>query len=259
VNLLDFLPGYDRQIFQSGREPIFVTLAAYLITFALTRTYTRLARIYGWGSASAGGVHVHHIVVGIVFVLVAGVFIIGFQPEEGFWQLLLCALFGVGAAFILDEFALVLRLEDVYWSDEGRESVDAVAIAVVLGGLVLLHVVPFESAQADDESRWAFVAYVVYNLVAVVVSLLKGKLMMGLFGVFVPFIALVGAIRLAKPTSVWARRFYGPTSSRRRRAEARYAGSGRRWDARRHRLEDLVGGAPTAATPAADGAERDVG
>jgi lysyl-tRNA synthetase class 2 len=252
VNLFDFLPGYDEQIFQSGREPIFVTLLAYLITFALTRTYTRLARIYGWGSASAGGVHVHHIVVGIVFVLAAGVFLIGFQPGEGFWQLLLCALFGVGAAFILDEFALVLRLEDVYWSNEGRESVDAVAISVVIGGLVLLHVVPFESHQYGDESRWIFIAYVLYNLAAVVVALLKGKLMTGLVGLFVPFVALVGAVRLAKPTSLWARRFYGPTSTRRRRAEARYASYGRHWDERRHRLEDLVGGAPTAASPDAE-------
>jgi hypothetical protein len=254
VNLFDFIPGYDDQIFESGREPIFVTLAAYLITFALTRTYTRLARIYGWGSASAGGVHVHHIVVGIFFVLGSGVMIIGFQPEEGFWQLLLCAVFGVGAAFILDEFALVLHLEDVYWSDEGRSSVDAVAISVVVGALVLLHVVPFDPKNADDESRWALAAYVAYNLVTVVVTLLKGKFITGLVGVFVPFVALVGAVRLAKPTSLWARRFYGATSRRRRRSEERYARHEERWDARRHRLEDLVGGAPTAA---AGDAERD--
>ena len=124
MDLFEFIPGYEHRIYDAGREPMFVTLVAFVITFALTRAYTRIARVRGWGSANAGGVHVHHIVVGIFLVLGAGLFLIGFQPEEGFWQLLLCAAFGVGGALILDEFALVFRLEDVYWREEGRSSVD---------------------------------------------------------------------------------------------------------------------------------------
>ncbi len=242
MNLFDFLPGYEERIYETGREPILVSLLAFLIAFVLTRAYTRGARVRGWRSGSAGGVHVHHIVVGIFFVLGAGVFLIGFQPEEGFWELLLCALFGVGAAFILDEFALVFHLEDVYWQDEGRASIDAVMIALVVGALVLLHALPFGDEEAGG--RWAAVFLVVFGLVFVLISLLKGKLLTGLLGVFVPPVALVGAVRLAKPTSPWARRFYPAGSRRRRRAERRFERHRRRWDRRRRRFEELVGGTP---------------
>ena len=243
VDLFEFIPGYEHRIYEAGREPMFVTLVAFIVTFALTRAYTRLARVRGWGSASAGGVHVHHIVVGIFLVLGAGLFIIGFQPEEGFWQLLLCAAFGVGGALILDEFALVFRLEDVYWREEGRSSVDAVAVAAGIGGLVLLHAAPLDG---DAAAGWAVVGYAIPVLGLVLVSLLKGKPLTALCGVFIPLVALVGAVRLAKPASPWARRFFRAGSRRRRRAAARYERHQRRWDGRRQRFQDLVGGAPGA-------------
>jgi hypothetical protein len=78
----------------------------------------------------------------------------------------------------------------------------------------------------------------------VLVTLLKGKLKLGLLGiVFVP-LSLVGAIRLAKPSSIWARRFYPEDSRRRRRSEARSAAREARWGHRRERFYDLIGGAP---------------
>src|SRR5207342_1950523 len=119
VDLFPFVPGYETSIYEAGREPIFVTLLAFLITFVLTRGYTRMARARGWGSGSVHGVHLHHVVVGVVLALASGALVIGFEPVDNVFDLMLCAAFGSGAALILDEFALVFRLQDVYWSDEG--------------------------------------------------------------------------------------------------------------------------------------------
>jgi hypothetical protein len=80
----------------------------------------------------------------------------------------------------------------------------------------------------------------------VVVALLKGKLWTGLIGVFVLFVSVVAAIRLAKPRSIWARRFYKPGSARLLRAEERQRRHDRRWSSRTKKLQDLIGGAPSA-------------
>jgi hypothetical protein len=164
---------------------------------------------------------------------------------DNFPELFLCAVFGSGAAMILDEFALVFRLRDVYWSEEGRSSIDAVIVAVTLGALVLLHVTPFDVDTAEDPTRWSLMVTVAIHLVLICIVLLKGKLWTGLFGLFMPLIALIGAVRLAKPHSPWARRFYGAESRRRRRAEVRYRKHDARWTGRETRALDLIGGAPS--------------
>jgi hypothetical protein len=235
----------------AGRDPLALALAAFLVVFATTRLYTRLARVRGWGSGSIGGVHLHHDVVGILLVLAAGTLLIGFMPD-GLPLALLSICFGAGAALILDEFALVLHLEDVYWQEEGRSSIDAVAIAVAVGALVLLHVVPFDPGDAGV-GDWALAGYVGFNVLAVVVAASKGKLVTALFGVFLPLVGLVGAIRLAKPDSMWARHFYRPGSRRRARSVARFGRQHRRLDAMRRRLEDLVGGRPSDEPPSVSG------
>ena len=63
-----------------SREPTALLLAAFLVTFVLTRAYTRVARARDLGSGSVGGVHLHHIVVGIVFVLISGLIEIASRP-----------------------------------------------------------------------------------------------------------------------------------------------------------------------------------
>jgi len=120
-----------------SREPTALLLAAFLVTFVLTRTYTRLARARGWGSASANGIHLHHMVVGIVFILLSGLVEIASRPS-GLGRDAIAIAFGVGAAFTLDEFALWLYLRDVYWSEEGHRSVDASVIGVLLAALLLV-------------------------------------------------------------------------------------------------------------------------
>jgi hypothetical protein len=80
------------------------------------------------------GVHLHHLVPGIVATLASATAIIAFRPGGG-PMLLLSACFGAGAAFILDEFALLLHLEDVYWTEHGRSSIEATIMAGGLPGL----------------------------------------------------------------------------------------------------------------------------
>jgi len=221
-------------------------LLAFLITFALTRLYTRLARLRGWGSGNVHGVHLHHMVVGIILVLGAGLAAIAYGPDaHGHVRDLIGIVFGVGAALVLDEFALSLYLRDVYWSPEGRTSVDACLLVVAVAGLLLVGISPFGADQGAVAGRWAAFGVIALNLLCALVSMLKGKLALGLLGIFIPVVGVITAIRLAKPASVWARRFYDERKLE--RARRRFAPHSRvqrlnRW------FSDLVGGAPSLPT-----------
>ena len=119
-------------------------LVAFVVTFVATRLVTRLIRA-GRGpfrDTSVGGVHVHHQVYGIFLLLGTGAVEFTYRPGTP-WLQVLAVLFGAGAALTLDEFALWLRLDDVYWGAEGRQSVDAVLVATVVGTLLLLGANPF--------------------------------------------------------------------------------------------------------------------
>lgn len=240
MNLFRFIPGYEEGIYDSGREPALVMLLAFLITFVLTRGYTRIARVRGWGSAHVGGVHMHHLVIGLMLAFTAGALEFGFLPEPGLFQLLLAAAFGTGVSLVLDEFALVFHLTDVYWEREGRKSIDAVVVSVVLGSLFLLHTAPL--GQGTEAPRRILTAALVVNAGFVIVAALKGKMFVAAFGVFVPMLALIGAVRIAEPGSVWARRFYRPDGWRWRRSEERYARYEARWRPRKERAWDIIGG-----------------
>ncbi|HXH96586.1 MAG TPA: hypothetical protein VNH40_05180 [Gaiellaceae bacterium] len=231
-----------------SREPTALLLAAFLVTFVLTRTYTRLARVRGWGSGSVGGVHLHHIVVGIVLVLLSGLVEIATRPG-GAGRDVLAIAFGVGGAFVLDEFALSLYLRDVYWSEEGHGSIDASVLGFILTALLLVGISPFGVHDGGRAPRLVAFALVAANVVLAVVTFAKGKLLLGLLSVFVPGVGLVGALRLGRPHSLWARRFYD--DEKRRRAEQRFDGPGSRLRRLHDRFDDLVGGAPTmyAMTP----------
>ena len=228
----------------SGRRAVTAWMtAAFLVTFLATRFVTHAIRA-GRGpfrDGSVGGVHVHHEVYGIFLMLGTGAAEFTYRPD-GPWVHVLAALFGVGAALTLDEFALWLHLDDVYWSREGRSSVDAELVALVVGGLLLVGLNPFDADEAAGEGVVALTVAV--NLVCALVAILKGRVVLGVVGVFVPVLALVAALRLARPTSPWARRRYRPGSARDRRARARFP-AGRRTplDA----LVDLFASVPPAA------------
>ena len=67
-------------------------------------------------------------VFGVIIGFLAGAIEFALPPGNGFAHLLLAALFGGGAALVLDEFALAVHLQDVYWAHQGRESIDAVIL-----------------------------------------------------------------------------------------------------------------------------------
>ena len=161
ADFFHFVPGYKHYIYASGREPIFFLLLAFLLAFTAVRTYTRVGRSRGWGSGSLRGVHLHHLVPGIVATLASATAIIAFRPGGG-PMLLLSACFGAGAAFILDEFALLLHLEDVYWTEHGRSSIEATIMGFAFGVLCLLAATPIHSDPSRDAPHW-----VVGGLIAV--------------------------------------------------------------------------------------------
>jgi len=250
ADFFHFIPGYHHYIYGSGREPLFFLLLAFLLTFAAARTYTRLGRARGWGSGSVRGLHLHHLIPGIVASLAAGTAIIAFQPGDDS-MLLLSALFGVGAALTLDEFALILHLDDVYWTEEGRSSIEATLMGFAFGLLLLLSTAPLGSDPGKDVPHLVLGGLLTVNLAFALVAFVKGKPKLGAFGIFVPVVALLGALRLAKPTSLWARRFY--PQGKLERSQARAAFYDRRYVLLKHRLYDTIGGAPHQTRVDAEG------
>src|SRR5579884_2894984 len=223
----------------AGREPLLLMLTASLLTFAVTRAYTRLARARSWGSGRVGDVHVHHLVVGNVLTLVCGMLELAFQPHDIGLDILSVG-FGIGAAFVLDEWALTVHLRDVYWTPEGRHSIEVSVIWALLGLLLLTGVSPFGIHDGTEGPRAIGFAVVALNIVLSVVTCLKGKLTLGLLSIFLPPVGLVAAYRLARPGSIWAQTLYG--ESQRARARRRFDPASSRLEWLRHGLADLVGG-----------------
>ncbi|WP_067488123.1 hypothetical protein [Actinomadura hibisca] len=223
---------FEQRIVAAGRLPLFVFLVAFIAAFVLTRINVRLIRAdvrWWFRNVRAGDLHIHHVVFGVVLMLVGGVTSLAVPGSSGAAVVAAAAVFGAGAALVLDEFALILHLSDVYWTEKGRASVDAVFVAVAVTGLLLLGVRPvgFEGFGADQATEQQFgrafliavyVASLVLNLALAVVTLLKGKIWTGLLGLFVPLLLFLGAFRLARPGSPWSRWYYHPHSRKYRRA-----------------------------------------
>src|SRR5947209_11546393 len=222
----------------------FVLLGAFLISFLFIRTSARLMRspkVPWWpGSVKSGDLHLHHLVWGIFLVLIAG--FLGFVTKPGSPQTeILAGLFGVGAGLTMDEFALWIHLRDVYWAEEGRASVTAAVVVLLLGGLIVLGFAPFD-LKNNSSSVDTLLLAVVVDLLLATLSILKGKRVLGMIGILFPFASLAGALRLASPTSIWARRFYDPNGRRFARSQAWWE----RIQTRRRRLSDMIAGAPEA-------------
>ena len=241
ADFFQFVPGYRHYVYESGREPLFFLLLAFLLTFLAVRSYTRLGRRRGWRSGSVRGVHLHHLVPGIVASLAAGTAIVGFRPGDDS-MLLLSALFGAGGALILDEFALVLHLDDVYWTDEGRSSIEATLMGFTFAVLCLLATAPLGSDPGKDVPHWVVGGMIAVNMLFALVAFLKGKAKLGAFGVFFPGVAMLGAFRLGKPTSLWALRVY--SAAKLERSRTRAAVQDQRYAHLKHRFYDAIGGAP---------------
>jgi hypothetical protein len=233
----------------AARLSLVLLLLAFALTFGLTRLYTRCARATGWRSLHAGAVHVHHLVFGIVTVLLSGLSSIGVAPGSPGRELLAIA-FGIGAALTLDEFALWLHLRDVYWWPEGRSSIEATMLGALVTGLLLVGTSPFGIGGVGGEPGGLVCALIAVNVTLALVTFLKGKLALGLIAVFVPFVGLVGTLRLAKPGSSWARWLYAGNGRKLARAQARH-GDESRLERLRRGIADVLGGAPSFPAPTA--------
>jgi hypothetical protein len=207
---------FDAQIVRTGRLPLFCFFVAFIAGFGFIRLSVRLirAKVRWWpGDVSAGSVHVHHVVFGVVFMVIGGVGELAAPVHSLDVRAALASVFGLGTALVLDEFALILHLRDVYWTSAGRVSIDAVFIAAGITALLLLGASPVGVRSVTDYRRLPSTAEAVTVLVLSVtvlfvlaaVTLLKGKVWTGVFGLFLPPLFIVGAIRLARPTSPWAR------------------------------------------------------
>ena len=117
------------------RRRLFVASLSFFLTFAGVRgvVYGVVHHIPPFHFIQLGGRHIHHLVLGIVILLLVGYgwlceIGVGSNDSSIFLSRLMSILYGAGAALTLDEFALWLNLKDVYWSPEGRASIDAIIL-----------------------------------------------------------------------------------------------------------------------------------
>jgi len=225
----------------AGREALLLLLASSLITLIGARTWTRLARIHGWRSGRLGDVHLHHLVIGIVLVLVTGMLDLSMRPGE-LGRELLAIVFGAGAALILDEFALSLHLRDVYWTAAGRRSLEISLMWILLGLLLLVGISPFGIHDRSEIPRLVGFVIVAVNILLSLITCLKGKLVLGLLSIFLPPVGVAGAIRLARPGSIWGSVFYRNDAAKRARAAKRCNPAASASERLRLQTADFIGG-----------------
>lgn len=238
-----------RNIIEPGKLPLLLALVSFVLTFVVTRVITRLIRA-GKGpfrNISPGGLHVHHVVPGVVLMVIGGFTAIA-GGRHGYGAGIAAVLFGMGVGLVLDEFALILHLDDVYWSEQGTKSVEIVIVTAALVALILGGALPFGVNELDPDefhNRFRVARTVGINFLFALVALFKGKGRLAVIGVFVPFVALFGAVRLARPNSLWAKRFYRRRPKARAKAKVRAFRHDRRWNGLRRRVNHVIGGTPT--------------
>jgi hypothetical protein len=251
----NFMSGwFAAQVLRTGRLPLFCFFVAFVFGFGFIRLSARLirARVRWWpGNFVAGTVHVHHMVFGVVFMAVGGVAELAAPLHSLDWRAGAAALFGLGTALVLDEFALILHLRDVYWSNEGRLSIDAVFVAAGVTALLLMGVSPVGVRSVADYRRLLpgspgavttlhLVLAALFLLASV--TLLKGKVWTGIFGLIMPLLLIVGAVRLARPGSPWARWRYRGRPGKIARSDRREQHLRQPVIRAKSRIEDLLTG-----------------
>jgi hypothetical protein len=122
---------YQFRFQDERRERLFLASVGFLVAFGIVRGVTHLIRagIGPFHNVSSGDLHIHHLVWGILLLLGVGyVWLIELGTGSNWFASTTAIAYGVGAALTLDEFALWLNLQDVYWTGPGRVSIDAVVI-----------------------------------------------------------------------------------------------------------------------------------
>ncbi len=247
-----FTEFWEHHLVDHDRQGVFLVLVGFVGSFAFIRMSTRLIRkeVSWWPGniESEGGLHVHHLVFGIVTMMIAGT--LGFAAFGHSPMTEICAFFfGIGAGLTIDEFALWVYLEDVYWAEEGRSSIDATVIAASLIGLIALGANPFEFGSGVEEISGGIVSALLL-IAFVAICFLKGRRLHGTLGIFLAPLAIYGACRIGKPDSAWARHRYGERRPKKQAKAARRFHPGRRTDRFKEAFRDIVGGKPSEGAAA---------
>jgi len=228
----------------ASKLPLLLCMITFIVTFVITRIIVRMIRS-GRGpfkDNSVGGVHIHHVVPGIILMIVGGLLAIGGVGSG--WDNAAGVIFGMGLALVLDEFALILHLQDVYWEEEGRLSVDAVFVLAGVMALLLIADSPFGITVNDSQShlRIGLLVLIAVDLTMAAICAAKGKLGTAVAGIAVPLIAYIGALRIARPDSPWAKRAYGKHPKRMEKSKKRESEFDSRWRTKVSKLQDFVAG-----------------
>ncbi len=201
----DIAAAYDRHIQVPGKEIHFLVLVAFVCSFGFIRGSAHMirAQVSWWPGnvETKSGTHIHHLVWGILLLLTMGY--LGLAVDMGSpWLELVAVAFGIGMGLTLDEFALWLNLEDVYWQAKGRESIDAVVVATALLVITLLGlefwIAVYDAVLVllglDRGNEWIAIPVQAIGVALAVVCFRRGRKVAGLFGLFVPLVALIGAL-----------------------------------------------------------------
>lgn len=237
---------WNDQLAENDQQALFLLIVGFLGSFIFIRISTRIMRsgsISWWpGSVvSEGGVHVHHLVFGIVTMMLAGALGFAFYEYSPWFELSALA-FGIGVGLTIDEFALWVHLDDVYWAEEGRRSIDATVVTCLVLLLVMFGVRPFEITTADTAALIVSVAIAIMVLIVVMICFLKERILHAVVGFFIWPIALYGACRIGKPNSPWGKRRYGEKNpAKQALAEVRFSPE-RRTERFKEKFRDIVGG-----------------
>ncbi len=257
---------FFRDIVEAGRLPLFSFFVGLIVGFVCIRISVRLIRAdvrWWFGNVKPGGLHLHHMVFGVVLCLGSAIGLIAnFDKATQTTAAVLAGIFGLGAALILDEFALILYLRDVYWQEEGRTSVDAVFVAIAMSGLLLLGLRPLDLVDVagfrDSPERIAQIGFGLISLGTAAIVLLKGKIWTGLIGLFFFPLLLIGAIRLSRPGAPWARWRYGQDSRRMLRALRRERRVRRPLIRAKIAVQELMAGRPDLLPNLREDAEKEL-
>jgi len=246
---------WNDQILANEKQGLFLVLAGFILSFGFIRMSTRLMRspkVSWWpGSVvSDSGVHLHHLVFGIVTMMIAGA--LGFMALGESPYAELCAFaFGVGAGLTIDEFALWVYLDDVYWAEEGRSSIDATVIAAAGMMLILLGFSPFSLDTSSAAATIGSIVGIALAFLFVALCFLKQRVLHGTIGFFFAPLAIYGAARLGKPGSAWARRRYGARNPAKQAAAEERFKPDRHTERFKNAFRDIVGGKPSEGLTAA--------
>ena len=214
---------YERHIEAAGKEMHFLILLSFLGSFGFIRTSAHMirAQVSWWPGnvETKGGTHIHHMFWGILLLMTMGY--LGLSTDMGSpWLELSGIAFGIGLGLTLDEFALWLNLQDVYWSEKGRQSIDAVIVATLMLVVALIGLQFWIDAReafllaigiggkrfVGSESLPWLLSYQLIGIAAAIVCWLKGKRLFAIVGAFVPIVGIYGAVRRPREDSWWTRR-----------------------------------------------------